>query len=76
MRLLTHNLLACHARNCNAPTNFPLDFKDCSRVEIIEAEFNPDFLQGFRNKIEWKALVSAAKQVRFGNRIALISCGC
>ncbi|CAD6576001.1 MAG: hypothetical protein CYPHOPRED_005845 [Cyphobasidiales sp. Tagirdzhanova-0007] len=63
MRLLTHNLLACHARTCNAPSNFPLHFKNCSRVEIIEAEYNSDFLKGFRSKIEWGALVGAAKEL-------------
>lgn len=66
MRLLTHNLLACHARNCNAPTNFPLHFKDVTRLEVIEAEFNPDFLKGFKSKIDWKALVSSAKEVGGG----------
>lgn len=64
MRLLTHNLLACHARTCNAPTNFPLQFKDCTRLEVVEAEYNADFLMGFRSKLDWKALVSAAKEVR------------
>lgn len=63
MRLLTHNLLACHARTCNAPSNFPLRFKDCTKIEHVEAEYNPDFLQGFRSKIDWDALVGAAKEV-------------
>lgn len=65
MRLLTHNLLACHARSCNAPTNFPLQFKDVSSLEVIEAEQNFDFLTGLieGSKLDYKALVGAAKQV-------------
>ncbi|TFY81508.1 hypothetical protein EWM64_g2503 [Hericium alpestre] len=61
VRLITHNLLACHAKNCNT-NNFPLQLKDV-QVEQREAEFNPDFLRGFMPRIEWKALVEAAKQV-------------
>lgn len=63
VRLITHNILACHAKSCtSSPANFPLDLKD---VEIVlrEAEFNEGFLKGFMPKIEWQALVDAAKQV-------------
>ena len=62
VRLITHNLLACHVKNCNS-NNFPLEFKDV-QIELREAEFNPDFLKGFLPKIEWEALVNAARQVR------------
>lgn len=62
VRLITHNLLACHAKDCNT-NNFPLAFKDV-QLEIREAEFNPEFLRGFLPKIEWTALVDTAKQVR------------
>ncbi|KAJ8076463.1 hypothetical protein PQX77_018831 [Marasmius sp. AFHP31] len=60
VRLITHNLLACHAKGCNA-NNFPLKFKDV-QVEIREAEFNPDFVKNFLTKLEWKALVDSAKE--------------
>jgi multifunctional methyltransferase subunit TRM112 len=64
VRLLTHNLLACHAKSCvGSPTAFPLAFKDAS-VAVREAEFNPDFLRGFIPRVEWGALVAAARQVR------------
>jgi multifunctional methyltransferase subunit TRM112 len=62
VRLITHNLLACHVKGCTS-NNFPLKFKDVL-VELKEAEFNPDFLRGFMPKIEWSALVDAARQVR------------
>ena len=62
VRLITHNLLACHAKGCTS-NNFPLQFQDVA-VELRDAEFNADFLRGFLPRIEWPALVSAARQVR------------
>lgn len=62
VRLITHNLLACHVKGCDS-NNFPLTFSD-AEVEIRESEYNADFLKGFFPKIEWKALVDSARQVR------------
>ncbi|KAF8586669.1 Trm112p-domain-containing protein [Ramaria rubella] len=61
VRLITHNLLACHAKGCTS-NNFPLAFKDV-QIEFREAEFNGDFLKGFLPKVEWRALVDAARQL-------------
>ncbi|THG97904.1 hypothetical protein EW145_g7518 [Phellinidium pouzarii] len=61
VRLITHNLLACHVKGCTT-NNFPLVFKDV-QIELREAEFNEDFLRGFAPRLEWKALVGAAKQL-------------
>jgi hypothetical protein len=61
VRLITHNLLACHVRGCTS-NNFPLVFKDV-QLELREAEFNADFLRGFMPKLDWKALVDTAKSV-------------
>jgi hypothetical protein len=61
VRLITHNLLACHVRGCTS-NNFPLVFKDV-QLELREAEFNPDFLRGFMPKLDWKALIDTAKSV-------------
>ncbi|KAJ7284667.1 Trm112p-domain-containing protein [Mycena rebaudengoi] len=61
VRLITHNLLACHVKGCNS-NNFPLEFKDV-QVVLRESDFNPDFLKGFLPKIEWTALTSAARQL-------------
>ena len=61
VRLLTHNILACHVKGCNT-NNFPLEFKDVL-LEVREVEFNPEFLKGFMPKLEWKALVETAIQV-------------
>lgn len=68
MRLITHNLLACHAapggKACVSPANFPLAFQDVTRLETSEAELNPEFLRGFVHKLDWPALVTASRQVR------------
>jgi len=61
VRLISHNLLACHVKGCNS-NNFPLRFKD-AEVELREAEYNADFLRGFWPKVEYGALVDAAKQL-------------
>ncbi|KAF8427211.1 hypothetical protein L210DRAFT_3489213 [Boletus edulis BED1] len=61
VRLITHNLLACHARGCTT-NNFPLLFHDV-QIELQEQEFNPDFVKNFLPKLEWHALVDAATLV-------------
>lgn len=61
VRLITHNLLACHVKGCDS-NNFPLTFSD-AEVEIRETEYNSEFLKGFFPKIEWKALVDSARQL-------------
>ncbi|KAJ7594935.1 Trm112p-domain-containing protein [Mycena floridula] len=61
VRLITHNLLACHVKGCNS-NNFPLQLKDVE-IETREAEFNPEFLKTFLPKLEWTALVEAARQI-------------
>lgn len=67
MRLITHNLLACHVKTCKAPSNFPLRFVDCTKVEVQESEFNAEFLRNFLPKLDWPALVNATRQVRRSN---------
>ncbi|KIY70054.1 Trm112p-domain-containing protein [Cylindrobasidium torrendii FP15055 ss-10] len=61
VRLMTHNLLACHAKGCTT-NNFPLALKDV-QIELRESDFNPDFLKGFLPKLDWPALVLAARQL-------------
>ncbi|KIJ67447.1 hypothetical protein HYDPIDRAFT_173963 [Hydnomerulius pinastri MD-312] len=61
VRLITHNLLACHVKGCTS-NNFPLKFQDV-QIELQEAEFNPDFVRNIIPRLEWGALVDAAKQV-------------
>jgi hypothetical protein len=62
VRLITHNLLACHAKGCTT-NNFPLKFSNV-KLALREADFNPDFLRGFLSRIEWDALIQASREVK------------
>ncbi|KAI3906755.1 hypothetical protein MKW92_044939 [Papaver armeniacum] len=62
MRLLTHNMLSC---NIKGVTNgFPLGL-EIAKHEVKEVEFNSDFIRNMFVKIEWKALVDAAKSMGY-----------
>ena len=58
VRLITHNLLACHAKGCTT-NNFPLLLQDV-QIELHEQEFNPGFIKNILPRLEWRALVEAA----------------
>ncbi|KAJ3792328.1 Trm112p-domain-containing protein [Lentinula aff. detonsa] len=60
VRLITHNLLACHVKGCTS-NNFPLQLQNV-QIELRDADFNADFLKTFLPKLEWKALVESAKE--------------
>ncbi|KAI9451514.1 Trm112p-domain-containing protein [Lactarius psammicola] len=61
VRLITHNLLACHAKGCTT-NNFPLKLGNV-KLALREADFNPDFLRGFLSRIEWDALAQASREI-------------
>ena len=61
VRLITHNILACHAKGCTT-NNFPLKFSNV-KLALRETDFNPDFLRGFLPRIEWDALVQSSREV-------------
>ncbi|KAJ4002043.1 Trm112p-domain-containing protein [Lentinula boryana] len=61
VRLITHNLLACHVKGCTS-NNFPLQLQNV-QIELRDADFNADFLKTFLPKLEWKALVESAKEL-------------
>lgn len=61
MRIITHNMLQCHVKNCNS-NNFPLQLKDV-QLEMIEAEYSPEFLANILPKLDWEALNATALQV-------------
>ncbi|KAF9234379.1 hypothetical protein BU15DRAFT_52669 [Melanogaster broomeanus] len=61
VRLITHNLLACHVKGCTS-NNFPLKFQDV-QIELQEADFNPDMITNLLPRLEWGALVDAARLV-------------
>ncbi|KAI8324067.1 Trm112p-domain-containing protein [Martensiomyces pterosporus] len=60
MRLITHNMLKCHVRNCTDPDKqFPLRFEN-AELEQIEAERNDEFLVRMIPRLDWPALVKTA----------------
>ncbi|XP_047958677.1 multifunctional methyltransferase subunit TRM112 homolog A-like [Salvia hispanica] len=62
MRLLTHNMLSS---NIKGVTNgFPLGI-EVEKTEEKEVEMNADFLRNMFAKVEWKALVEAAKTLGY-----------
>ena len=61
VRLITHNLLTCHAKGCST-NNFPLKLTNV-KLALREADINPDFLRGFLPRIEWEALIQASREV-------------
>eukprot|EP00123_Amoebidium_parasiticum_P019684 comp30130_c0_seq1/m.47233 comp30130_c0_seq1/g.47233 ORF comp30130_c0_seq1/g.47233 comp30130_c0_seq1/m.47233 type:complete len:124 (-) comp30130_c0_seq1:51-422(-) len=65
MKLLTHNMLQCHVKSCDK-NNFPLRL-EVTTVETQEAEFKPIFLKHVLSKLDWPALLVAAKQVGIEN---------
>ncbi|KAJ4793631.1 Multifunctional methyltransferase subunit trm112-like protein [Rhynchospora pubera] len=62
MRLLTHNMLSC---NIKGVTNgFPLKL-EADKWVTKEVDLNADFLRGIFPKIEWSALLAAARALGF-----------
>ncbi|CAH9072425.1 unnamed protein product [Cuscuta europaea] len=62
MRLLTHNMLSC---NIKGVTNgFPL-LIEVQKAAEKTVEFNADFIRNHFSKLEWKALVEAARTMGY-----------
>lgn len=64
MRVLTHNMLMCNVKGCNA-NNFPLIIR-ATQVENVPSSFNREFVVNVIPKLDWPALVQGAKDVRLG----------
>ncbi|RKP28110.1 hypothetical protein SYNPS1DRAFT_11705 [Syncephalis pseudoplumigaleata] len=62
MRLLTHNMLQCHARGCTT-RNYPLRFEEVRLDTEEKTEVNPDFIMGMLPKLDWAALRTTAMQL-------------
>ncbi|EEF31889.1 multifunctional methyltransferase subunit TRM112 homolog A [Ricinus communis] len=62
MRLLTHNMLSSNIKG--VANGFPLRI-EVQKVIEKEVDFNPDFLKNMFSKIEWKALVDAARTMGY-----------
>lgn len=65
MRLLTHNMLQCHAKPC--PGNgFPLTLH-INEWEEQSCEINEEFLRNISTRIDWPAFLTTLGQITFNN---------
>ncbi|KAJ6405176.1 hypothetical protein OIU84_013198 [Salix udensis] len=62
MRLFTHNMLSSNIKG--VANGFPLRI-EVDQVVEKQVDFNPDFLQNMFPKLEWKALVDAARTMGY-----------
>lgn len=56
-------MIMCTVKGCTT-NNFPLKIKATS-VQKEEAEFNENFMKHMMTKLDWPAIVVAAKDVRY-----------
>jgi multifunctional methyltransferase subunit TRM112 len=54
MKILTHNMLQCHAKKCNG---FPLTLT-ATKTSTTNIDFNPVFLDKLASKLDFNALQS------------------
>jgi len=60
MKLLTHNMLACHIKGVK--NNFPF-LIEVTKVETCDAEYDPEFLRHMFPRIIWPAFLQGASQM-------------
>ncbi|KAK3087434.1 hypothetical protein FSP39_005879 [Pinctada imbricata] len=65
MKLLTHNFLTSNIIK-GVTKGYPLQIM-AEKVDVKEVEFNPDFVTKMLPKIDWSALIKAAKDVGHGD---------
>jgi multifunctional methyltransferase subunit TRM112 len=63
MRLLTHNMLQCHVKECKKD-NFPLKIELGAPVTTQPCEFNRDFILNMLLKIDYMALLQALEDLK------------
>ncbi len=64
MKLLTHNMLSCHIKGVK--NGYPLKIEAVD-VQERDADYDPEFLRHIFGKIQWPALVEAAKSMGVEN---------
>lgn len=60
MKLLTHNMLACKIKGVQ--NGYPLLIQ-AVKVEIRDADYNPDFLKHIFPRINWPAFLAGAESL-------------
>lgn len=60
MKLLTHNMLACHIKGVT--NNYPFAI-EVTQIAQRDADFNPDFLKHIFPRIMWPAFLQGAESL-------------
>ena len=60
MKLLTHNMLSCHIKGVQ--NGFPFKI-EATKVDEVDADYDPDFLRRMYPRLEWSALCEAAQSL-------------
>ncbi|KAJ0397187.1 hypothetical protein P43SY_005114 [Pythium insidiosum] len=60
MRLITHNMLVCNKKGVE--NGFPLRI-ETEAVEVVESEFNAEFVRKMLNKLDYAAFLQGAKSL-------------
>jgi multifunctional methyltransferase subunit TRM112 len=61
MKLLTHNSLRCNLKGLKEDLPFELEVDE---MEIVETEFNPNFIRHIMPILDWKGLKIAANAIK------------
>ena len=59
-QLLTHNFLACHIKGVKDAYPFLIE---ATKVEVRDADYDPDFLRKIFPRIQWPAFLAGASSV-------------
>jgi multifunctional methyltransferase subunit TRM112 len=54
-------MLQCHVKDC-IKDNYPLKIKD-AQLDVVEADFNPEFIRKIISRLDWNALIVTAKEL-------------
>ena len=77
MKLLTHNMLSCHIKGVQ--DGFPFKI-EATKVDEVDADYDPDFLRRMYPRLEWSALREAAQSLGgFGRHpacVCTVKAGC
>jgi multifunctional methyltransferase subunit TRM112 len=61
-------MLQCHVKGCNADS-YPLEIHD-AQVDIVESEFNEEFIRKMIPRLDWDALAQTIQMVFFSDFIS------
>ena len=70
MKLLTHNMLQCHVKDCKK-NNFPLKIEALTAPSMQTTEFNKEFILNMLLKIDYNALLQALEDLKIRSELQM-----